>query len=346
MHIIPDGSTTRLRTSKSDLAEVLAQARSAIRQKSPQSSRSYVTIGVFDGVHRGHQQLIGRMTQSAHSTQDLAVVINFDPHPAIALGYTPPPLLTTVKARAELLDALGVDVLVVLPFTQALAHTSATDFVESLIHHLHLAELWGGPDLALGYRREGDVPFLRRLGAERGFGVRIVEPLVWEGEVVSSSRVRTALRTGDIRQATGCLGRPYRLAGVVIHGDRRGHRIGIPTANISPPPERVIPAGGIYACLAHTQHQGTHPAVVNVGTRPTFVRDGLVIEAHLLDFDADLYNQMLVLDFVARLRDERAFPGPGALVEQIRNDIARARLILDDFRVAVRPDLPFYVEKA
>lgn len=346
IHIIPDSSTNRLRTSESDFTEVLVQVRSAIRQKSPQPLRSYVTIGVFDGVHRGHQQLIGRMTHSAHSTLDLAVVINFDPHPATTLGYPPPLLLTTVETRARLLDALGVDVLVVLPFTQALAHTSATDFVEALMHHLRLVELWGGPDLALGYRREGDVPFLRRLGAERGFGVRVVEPLVWEGAVVSSSRVRAALRTGDIRQATGCLGRPYRLASVVIHGDGRGHRIGIPTANISPPPGRVIPAGGIYACLAHTPHQGTHPAVVNVGTRPTFVRDGLVVEAHLLDFDGDLYDQTLALDFVARLRDERAFSGPDALVEQIRNDIARARVILDDFGVAVRPDFPFYVEKA
>jgi riboflavin kinase/FMN adenylyltransferase len=346
MHIIPDDSTTRLNSSKSDLAEILAQARSVIQLEVPQPSRSYVTIGVFDGVHRGHQQLIGRMTQSAHSTQDLAVVINFDPHPAITLGYPPPPLLTTVDTRARLLAALGVDVLVVLPFTQALAHTSATDFVEALMRYLRLAELWGGPDLALGHRREGDVPFLRRLGAERGFGVRVVEPLVWEGAVVSSSRVRAALRAGDIRQATGCLGRPYRLAGVVIPGDGRGHRIGIPTANISPPPGRLIPAGGIYACLAHTQHRGTHLAVVNIGTRPTFARDGLVIEAHLLDFNADLYDQMLVLDFVARLRDERAFSGPDALVKQIHDDIVRARLILDDFGVAVGSDFPFYVEKA
>jgi riboflavin kinase/FMN adenylyltransferase len=312
-------------SSSAEFAKVLAQAHPA--------ARSYVTIGVFDGVHRGHQQLITRMVEAAHSTHNVAVAINFDPHPATVLGYEPPPLLTTVEERAELLAALGLDVLVVLPFTLTTAHTAATAFVEEMIRDLHLAELWGGPDFALGYEREGDVPFLRRLGAERGFAVRVVEPLVWEGGVVSSSRVRAALRAGDIPQATGCLGRPYRLADIVVRGDGRGHDIGVPTANISPPPGRLIPSGGIYACLAHTEHLGTHSAVVNIGTRPTFGKNGLVIEAHLLDFHGDLYGQVLALDFIARLRDERAFPTPNALVEQIHEDIAQARGILGGSRV-------------
>ena len=294
----------------------------------PDSPGFYVTIGVFDGVHRGHQQLVTRMVQAAHSAQKAAVAINFDPHPAITLGYEPPPLLTTVEERAELLAGLGLDVLVVLPFSPAVAHTTATDFVETLMTHLYLAGLWGGPDFALGHAREGDVPFLQRLGARQGFAVHIVEPLVWEGGVVSSSRVRTALNSGDVRQAMGCLGRPYRLTNVVVHGDGRGRLIGVPTANLSPPLGRLVPAGGIYACLAHTAHRGVHPAVVNIGTRPTFARNGLVVEAHLLDFNADLYSQVLALDFIARLRDEQAFPSPDALVGQIRNDIAQARAIL------------------
>jgi len=297
----------------------------------PESPQSYATVGVFDGVHRGHQQLMTRMVEAAHSTQKAAVAINFDPHPAITLGYDPPPLLTTIEERAELLAAVGLDVLVVLPFTPVTARTPAAGFVETLMQHLHLSGLWGGPDFALGYQREGDVPFLRRLGAERGFTVHIVEPLVWEGEVVSSSRVRDALEAGDIRQATGCLGRPYRLANVVVHGDGRGRDIGVPTANLSPPPGRLIPAGGIYACVAHTAHLGEHPAVVNIGTRPTFVKDGLVIEAHLLDFNADLYNQVLVLDFIARLRDEQTFSSSSALVRQIHADIVQARSILADY---------------
>ena len=289
--------------------------------------RGYVTVGTMDGVHCGHQRLITRMMEAAHSTDNVAIVLTFDPHPATALGHEPPPLLTTVEERAELLAALGLDVLVVLPFTLATARTPATDFVEPLVRHLHLAELWAGPGFALGYRREGDIPFLRRLGAERGFTVRIVEPLVWEGRLVSSSRVRAALKAGDIPQATGCLGRPYRLTGVVglpppappTGGERGGG-----TANVSLPPERLIPASGVYACLAHTERLGAHPAVVNVGAHPT-----PVIEAHLLDFDGDLRDQVLTLDFVVHLRDERAFPTPKALAAQIHADIARAQIILE-----------------
>lgn len=300
----------------------LTQARPA--------SRSYVTIGVFDGVHRGHQQLVAEMVEAVRPTGNVAIAITFDPHPAVTLGSSPPPLLTTLEERAELLAPLGLDTLVALPFTPATARTGASDFAEALMHHLHLAELWSGPTFALGFRREGDVPFLQRLGAERGFTVHVVEPLMWEGYVVSSSRVRAALQAGDIHQATGCLGRPYQLTGVVVHGGRRGHNIGIPTANILPPPERLIPASGIYVCLAHAEHSGEHQAVVNIGTRPTFNGGALTVEAHLLDFDADLYNQVLALDFIARLRDERAFSTAAALVAQIHKDIAQARVVLGD----------------
>lgn len=297
----------------------------------------YVTIGVFDGVHRGHQRLIAGMVESARSADGVAIALTFDPHPAVALGHAAPlPLLTTAEERAGLLSALGLDVLVVLPFTLTTAHTRAADFIGALIRHLCLIELWGGPDFAFGYRREGNVPFLRRLGAERGFAVRVVEPLAWEGAPVSSSRVRAALHAGDVRQAAGCLGRPYHLAGTVVHGDGRGRGIGVPTANISPSPGRLVPASGIYACLAHTERLETHLAVVNIGTCPTFARDAdgqaLTVEAHLLDFDAALYGQTLALDFTARLRDERAFSSADALVAQIHKDIAQARDVLGDAR--------------
>ena len=289
------------------------------------TSRSYVTIGVLDGVHLGHRQLVTEMAKAAHLVQNAAIAITFDPHPAVALGYTSPLLLTTAEERAELLAILELDVLVVLPFTLVMAHTRATDFVQALIDHLHLAEMWGGPDFTFGHRREGNVSFLRRLGLERGFTVHTVEPLTWDGIPVSSSRIRAALRAGDIAQASGCLGRPYRLTGSVVQGRGVGRRIKVPTANLSIPPERLIPAGGVYACLAHTHHLGTHPAVVNIGTRPTFAGQALSIEAHLLDFDADVYEQTLSLDFIAHLRDERLFSTLDALVAQIQNDIAQAR---------------------
>jgi riboflavin kinase/FMN adenylyltransferase len=296
------------------------------------TSRSYVTIGVFDGIHRGHQQLIAAMVEASHSTHSVAAALTFDPHPSVTLGRTPPPLLTTAMERAEYLAALELDVLVVLPFTPATARTPAVDFVEALKRHLRLAELWVGPDFALGHRREGDISSLQRLGTERGFTVHIIEKLVWEGKPVSSSRIRAALKAGDIDEATGCLGRPYRLAGAVLRGHGLGRRFQVPTANLSLSPERLIPATGVYACLAHTQRAGTHPAVVNIGTRPTFAGQTLTVEAHLLDFCGDIYDQTLALDFITRLRDERPFPTPSALVAQIQDDIAQARHRLGEAR--------------
>jgi len=242
---------------------------------------------------------------------------------------TPLPL-TTIDERAKLLDALALDVLAVIPFTQQLAHMAAADFAKLLTRRLNLAELWGGPDFAIGFQREGNVPVLQRLGAEMGFAMRVVKPLEWGRGIVSSSRVRAALRVGDIDQATGCLGRPFRLAGMVTHGDGRGRTIGVPTANLSPPQARLVPADGIYACWAHTEQMGAHKAAVNIGIRPTFHEETLTIEAHLLDFEADLYGQHLALDFIARLRDEVAFPNTETLMAQMKEDIAQVRDILGD----------------
>ncbi|MGD2144742.1 MAG: bifunctional riboflavin kinase/FMN adenylyltransferase, partial [Anaerolineae bacterium] len=235
------------------------------------SSRSQVTIGVFDGVHLGHQRIIKGLVEAAHATGNDAVAITFDPHPAALLSDGRPPLLTTVGERIELMAELGLDTVVVYPFTDRVVHTAAADFVRDLTHHLRLAELWVGPDFTMGHKREGDIRFLRRLGAERGFELRVIEPVVWRGDIVRSSRVRQAVRHGDIEEATGCLGRPYRLSGVVVHGRGRGHDLGVPTANISSPPNRLIPAGGVYACRAHTERWGCYAAAVNIGTRPTFM---------------------------------------------------------------------------
>ncbi len=292
------------------------------------STPSHVTIGAFDGVHRGHQQLIGAMVAAAHEAGRAAIALTFDPHPGALLGRSPVAALTTPEERAALIAALGVDILVILRFTPAVAGTPATRFVRMLCRHLRMVELWVGPDFALGHRREGNVPFLQQFGQQEGFTVRVVEPLRWRGEIVSSTRIRAALTAGDIEEANGCLGRPYRLAGQVTQGRGLGRRIGIPTANLEPPPGRLIPANGVYAGYAHTENAGTHPAVINVGVRPTIAPDHLTVEAHLLDFDGDLYGQSLALDFVARLRDEETFPSLNALAEQIRQDIARAREML------------------
>lgn len=289
---------------------------------------SHVTIGAFDGVHRGHQHLIGTMARAAHEAGRAAVALTFDPHPGALLGRSPVAALTTLEEQGALIAELSVDVLVILRFTPAMAGTPATRFVTLLCRHLCMAELWVGPDFALGHRREGNIPFLQQLGEQMGFTVRVVEPLRWRGEIVSSSRIRAALTAGGIEEANGCLGRPYRLIGQVIPGRRLGRRIGIPTANLEPPKGCLIPANGVYAGYAHTRNAGTRPAVINVGVRPTIAPDHLVVEAHLLDFDGDLYGQTLALDFVARLRDEEIFPSLNALAAQIQRDIERAREIL------------------
>ena len=284
-----------------------------------------MTIGVFDGVHRGHQQLITKVVEADHSAHSVAIALIVVPHPATTLGYKPPLLLATVEERVELLAALGPDAVIALPFTPATARVQATDFIEMLIHHLNLVALWGGPDLALGHQREGNISFLRRLGAGRGFAVRVVEPLVWKGALVSSSRVRAALQAGNISQATGYLGRPYRLAGIVTPSSPESYYC-------FSSPGRLIPASGIYACCAYTEHLGVHVAMVNIttqlippGEEILSGRQEPVIEAHLPDLDADLRGQMLGLDFTARLRDQCTFPILNAAVTQDCEDMASMR---------------------
>jgi len=308
-----------------------------LRQANPtehsSGARSYVTIGVFDGLHLGHQRIIRGLVEEAHAGGHEAIAITFDPHPAAILSDHEPLLLTTVGERLDLMAALELDTAVVFPFTEEVVQTSASDFVDDLIRHLNVAEIRVGPDFTLGHERQGDIGYLRNLGARFGFRVRVIQPVRWQDDVVHSSRIRQALQRGDVEEANGCLGRPYRLSGVVIRGRGLGQDIGVPTANIAPPPNRLIPAGGVYACRAHTERWGAYAAAVNVGTRPTFSAQpdvqGLTVEAHLLDFDRDLYDQVLALDFIARLRDEQAYPTLNALVAQVREDIAQTRALLD-----------------
>jgi len=289
-----------------------------------------LTIGAFDGVHRGHQVLIGDMVKRAHTTGRAAMVLTFYPHPSVVLrGRRPAFYISTPEEKAEYLSTLGVDAVVTHPFNQEVANVTAADFVARLVEYARLSELWCGADFALGHNRQGDVPFLRAEGERRGFTVNVVDAVLMEGEVISSTRIRQALRDGAVETVARYLGRPFRLPGQVVEGARRGRTIGIPTANLAVWEERAFPAVGVYACRAeHTG--GIHPAVVNIGFRPTF--DGResqpTIEAHLLDFSGDLYGSTVTLEFIARLRPEMKFPGVEALVAQIRRDISEARQIL------------------
>ncbi|MGH2621279.1 MAG: bifunctional riboflavin kinase/FAD synthetase [Anaerolineales bacterium] len=297
---------------------------------------SALTIGSFDGVHRGHQDLLGRMLAAARGRSLPAVVLTFYPHPSVILrGRKPAFYITSPEERADLLENLGVDLVITQTFDLELSRVEAPDFLDRLTAQLGFQDLWAGEDFALGHQRRGNRHYLAHVSSERGFRFQLVPPFLLEGEVVSSTRVREALRSGDVARAATYLGRHFELPGKVKPGAGRGKRLGIPTANLEIWEERAVPGNGVYACLA--EFEGNRkPAVVNIGVRPTFA-DNLpapVVEAHLLDFEGDLYERELKLVFVDRLRDERRFSGPDALIEQIGRDIQRARELLGRVELA------------
>lgn len=288
---------------------------------------AWVAVGSFDGVHRGHQALIGRLVEQAHAAGDPAAVVTFFPHPAVLLrGLESPFYLTDPQERAELLGALGVDAVITLPFDRELAALTAREFMLRLRQHLGLRRLWVGPDFALGRARQGTVPVLREIGDDLGYAVDVIETIVTDGGPISSSLIRERLAQGDMAQVNRMLGRRYTLRGPVEHGDARGHGMGIPTANLVPWEQRLLPAAGVYATWAYIGNARI-PAVTNIGTRPTFENSPVRprIEAHLLDFSGDLYDQPMRLEFLDFIRPERRFPSPQELLAQIGRDVQTAR---------------------
>lgn len=285
-----------------------------------------LTIGSFDGVHRGHAALLGMVVEEARKLGAPAVVLTFHPHPALVLGRrTGMFCLTTPEERADLLADLGIDMLITEPFTKELADISAGDFMHRLTDRLGLKSLWIGHDFALGKGREGNEAFLRKAGGEMGFEVHALEAYESSG-VVSSTRIRQLLREGSVDEAANLLGRPYSIEGVVVPGDQRGRLIGVPTANLQPDPTKLIPVSGVYACTAVVEGQ-TLRAAVNIGVRPTFEGTDPTehIEAHLLDFSGDLYGKTVRLNFIERLRAEKRFSGIQELIAQIQTDIQLTR---------------------
>lgn len=290
---------------------------------------TFLAIGVFDGVHRGHQQLLQTMAAEAEAAGAQPAVLTFFPHPKEVIQDLKGRLyLTTLEQRIELLGKQGIALAVVHPFNEEVRTTRAADFVDDLCRHMALRQLWGG-SFSLGYRREGTADYLRELGKEKGFTVRHIENLVtWQGEAVSSSRIRKALAEGEMEEVNGCLGRPFRVEGRVIKGDRRGHTIGFPTANLDVWEQQLLPARGVYATYAYLGEQ-RYVAATNVGVRPTFGEPGLLVEAHLLDFDDDdIYGEELSLEFIDRIRDERKFSSLDALKAQIEADVAQVSAAL------------------
>ena len=293
---------------------------------------SVVTIGVFDGLHIGHQTLIKQLVDKAHASSQLAAVITFFPHPDKLLRNVDHRYyLMTPEQRAKLMLELGVDCVITHPFNDQIRQMKAADFVEQLVKHLKMKEIWVGSDFALGYQREGNVEFLTAQGQERGFRVTVIELMMTDAgsEVIRSSQVRDHVRRGSMAKVKTWLGRAYALAGKVVHGQKRGATIGFPTANIEAWPEQMIPAHGVYAGWARLGDQ-TFKAVTNIGLRPTFAGDSLSIETHLLDFDRDIYDQQLEVTFEARLRPEKKFDSLEELVAQIQLDVDAARDYLGD----------------
>jgi riboflavin kinase/FMN adenylyltransferase len=288
---------------------------------------SVVTIGVFDGVHRGHQALIHTLVDAAQAQDRLAVALTFFPHPDVVLrGLSGRYYLTTPDERAHLLGALGVDCVVTETFDDAFRHIRAADYVERMQKHLRLSSLWVGADFALGFQREGTVPWLRAAGEARGFSVETLELILANGDhtAISSSGIRAALQEGAVEQARAWLGRPYSVTGEVVHGLARGRTIGIPTANVAAWEAQVLPAHGVYAGWAKLGDE-RFMAMTNVGMRPTFTGQEITVEAHLLDFDRDIYGQPLTVTFEKRLRAEMKFDGIDSLLAQIQRDIAAGR---------------------
>ncbi|HEX6384370.1 MAG TPA: bifunctional riboflavin kinase/FAD synthetase [Anaerolineae bacterium] len=291
----------------------------------PSREPTFLAIGSFDGVHRGHQAVLKSLVAAAGAHGARAAALTFFPHPKrVIQNVQGPYYITTLPDRVQLLAEQGLDLVITHPFNEKVRYTRAADFVDQLCRYLDMRQLWGG-NFALGYQREGNVAFLSRLGQEKGYTVKVVEAMAtWSGEVVSSSRVRHSLAVGDIEDVNGCLGRPYHVSGIVIEGDKRGRTIGFPTANLQVWEELLLPAKGVYATYAWIGKEH-HVAATNVGIRPTVDGRQLTVEAHLLDFDGDLYGQELRLEFMSYIRPELKFSGLDALKAQIQADVAEVR---------------------
>lgn len=292
---------------------------------------SAVAIGAFDGLHLGHQALIGRALARARERQLEPVVLSFEPLPREyfqrALGV---PRLMTAREKIERLRAMGVDHVGLLRFDRALSETSAEDFVrELLVERLAAREVWIGPDFRFGHGRRGDLAMLEAMGSELGFSAHTIDPVSVGGERVSSTRVRAALSQGDHATAHALLGREFSISGRVIHGQKLGRTLGYPTANI-PLGKRLPPVHGIYAVRVTGAGLRDWPSVASLGTRPTVNGRELLLEAHLFDFDGDLYGQRLRVDFVGKIRDEARFANLDDLTARMHLDAVEARRILSE----------------
>jgi riboflavin kinase/FMN adenylyltransferase len=302
------------------------------------SSGCVVTIGAYDGVHSGHRALIGRVRSMASDLGCATAVVTFDRHPAtVVRPESAPKLLTDLDQKLELLEALGVDYTLVVHFDRARSEEAAEHFVETVLAGcLGARAVVVGHDFHFGHGRRGNVELLQTMGAKLGFdvlGINLVQGPDG-GEPVSSTRIRQLLAVGEVEQAATLLGRPHEVRGRVMHGDARGRELGFPTANVAVPDEMMLPADGIYAGWYDRANGDVHPTAISLGRRPTFYEEAgaSLLEAYLLDFEGDLYDEPAKIRFVARLRGEVRFDSVDDLIAQMTRDVdeARKRLQLAD----------------
>ncbi|HHO75976.1 MAG TPA: bifunctional riboflavin kinase/FAD synthetase [Deltaproteobacteria bacterium] len=286
-----------------------------------------VTIGNFDGCHIGHQKIFQRARDHAGSIGGVCVVYTFNPHPASVVKGVTPQLIFTLEEKIEAIRCMDVDFLVIAPFTREFADTNPEVFVkETIVRRMGAQGLVVGHDFSFGKKAAGDIPFLKRIGSKMGFFVECVDPVSFEGAVISSTCVRKMILSGDVAGAARVMKYPYRLHGPVIHGMARGRNLGFPTANIEPNKD-LIPAYGVYAVYIHIEGR-RFDGVVNVGNNPTFGDVGTSIEAFIFDFEEDLYKKKLTVEFIEHIRGEIKFADKEYLIEQIRADCTLAREIL------------------
>jgi riboflavin kinase/FMN adenylyltransferase len=289
-----------------------------------------VTIGVFDGVHRGHQAIIGQAVRRSRELGVQSVVVTFDPHPMeVVRPGSHPPVLTSSRRKAELIERLGVDGLCVLPFTKEFSRLDAAEFVHDvLVEHLHATEVVVGENFRFGHKAAGDVAALAGFGKRFGFSVSGAPLVAESGTTFSSTYVRACVTAGDVGAAAEALGRDHRVEGVVVRGDQRGRKLGYPTANVELHSSAAVPADGVYAGrLIRSLGNGpvTLPAAISVGSNPTFEGRARRVEAYVLDFDGDLYGEHVGVEFVQRLREMERFDTVEELVAQMGDDVRRTR---------------------
>ncbi|NQU07286.1 MAG: bifunctional riboflavin kinase/FAD synthetase [Candidatus Abyssubacteria bacterium] len=292
-----------------------------------------LTLGIFDGVHLGHQKIIRRVIERAGQIGGKSCVVTFDAHPReVLVPETAPDLLTATQKKARLIEALGVDALCLIRFTREFAEIEAREFVKDfLIDTLRMKVIIEGYDWRFGKGRKGDVRLLQKMSEEDGFEVEQMSGVELDGQVVSSTRIRELVLQGDLEAAARCLGRRYSITGDIVEGSRLGREMGFPTANIEPHHE-AVPPNGIYAVWADVA--GTRkPGTLNIGYRPTVSKEmKRTVEVHIMDFYRDIYNEEIEITFIEKLRDERKFPSVDALSAQIKKDVEKARDILVEQR--------------